>query len=348
MAVVSIFNSVSLAAINLNVALANATSATLHQGENAIINGRSYNDVFEIDFVSGGLSFQDLLAGTSIGVNSANAITTGTITGLIENVSDGINWSPNWMIQDTSISATILFSAYQTPSNTDDLLAIAQALKGDDIFTGSSSAADSIVAGDGNDIIFVGGTGGNSIDGGKGFDVAVYASLITDHAIIKNADGSVNITTTILGTASIDKLSNIEQVEFSDYTLVLDLTSAQDSLVFQLYQAAFARLPDTSGFRYWATQADTFKLTAVQLADAFLASPEFAQRYGTNPSNADFVTALYSNVLGRAPDTSGFNYWLSVANHGAPKDQMLIAFATSVENLTMTGPHTSNGFWTLS
>jgi hypothetical protein len=84
----------------------------------------------------------------------------------------------------------------------------------------------------------------------------------------------------------------------------------------------------------------------IALADAFLASPEFAQKYGANPSNAAFVTELYTNVLGRAPDQAGLTYWIGQANAGEAHDQLLVAFATSQENVQLIAPHVSSGFWT--
>ncbi len=104
-------------------------------------------------------------------------------------------------------------------------------------------------------------------------------------------------------------------------------------------------MPDYAGFEYWAGQADALQLSALQLADAFMASPEFTVKFGTNPSNAAFVTELYANVLGRAPDAAGLAYWEAQANAGTPHDQLLVAFATSTENLTLTAPHTANGYW---
>ena len=77
-----------------------------------------------------------------------------------------------------------------------------------------------------------------------------------------------------------------------------------------------------------------------------MASPEFTQKYGANPSNTAYVTALYTNVLGRAPDTAGLNFWIGNANRGEARDQLLVDFATSGENATLIGSHVSNGFWT--
>ena len=345
MAVVSIFNAVNLGTFNLNTAFASASSMSLQSGANTTINGRSYSDLFEIDFMVGGLKYQDLLVGTGLVVNSANVITSGTIMGLIENVSDGINWVPNWMIQDISTPAATLFQAYQTSSNADDLAVIATALKGDDIISGSTNGPDTILAGDGNDVIFIGGTGGNVIDGGNGFDTVIFASPLTDHTVVKGVDGSIQIIGTLTGGGPTDKLTNVEQVVFSDYTLNFDLTSAQDAMVYRLYQAAFARTPDNAGFRFWAALSDRTQISAVALSDQFLAAPEFAQKYGI-PDNTGFATAMYTNVLGRTPDAGGLSFWIDQLNKGLPRDQLLVAFANSAENIQLTGAHMSNGYWT--
>ena len=128
-------------------------------------------------------------------------------------------------------------------------------------------------------------------------------------------------------------------------TTVTNLQSSEDHLVYLLYQAAYDRMPDYAGFEYWAGQADARQLSALQLADVFLAAPEFTAAFGAHPSNDAYVTELYANVLGRAPDAAGLAYWEAQANSGVARDQLLVAFATSAENLTLTAPHTANGFW---
>lgn len=157
--------------------------------------------------------------------------------------------------------------------------------------------------------------------------------------------GSV-VTDTVANRDGTTTLASIQQIKFSDTTLVFDLHSSQDMLVYEIYQAAYARTPDNSGFRYWAGVADAQHTSAVALADAFLAAPEFSQKYGANPTNTAFVTALYTNVLGRAPDQTGLNYWIGQANAGEAHDQLLVAFATSGENTALIGSHVANGYWT--
>jgi hypothetical protein len=76
-------------------------------------------------------------------------------------------------------------------------------------------------------------------------------------------------------------------------------------------------------------QADARQLSALQFADVFLAAPEFTAAFGSNPSNNAFVTELYANVLGRAPDAGGLAYWEAWTKSGMAHDQPLVAFATS-------------------
>ena len=206
------------------------------------------------------------------------------------------------------------------------------------------SGADSLTGGSGNDTIT--GNGGNDfINGGNGIDTAVFSGTRSQYTI-NNSGGVLTITDAVAGRNGTDTLTNVEQARFSDYTLVFDLSSSQDLTVYKLYQAAYARTPDNTGFRYWAGVADSQNTSAIGLADQFLAAPEFAQRYGSNPSNTTYVTALYTNVLGRAPDATGLNFWIGQANSGVARDQLLVSFALSTENASLIGSHVSNGYWT--
>jgi hypothetical protein len=113
-----------------------------------------------------------------------------------------------------------------------------------------------------------------------------------------------------------------------------------------MYQAAFGTAPDTGWFRNTANLADRTGMSAISLADQILASPEFSQKYG-NPDNLGYVFKIYGNVLGRTPDSGGLDYWAGQLDKGMPRDQLLVAFAVSDENVQLTGVHMSNGYWTV-
>jgi hypothetical protein len=82
--------------------------------------------------------------------------------------------------------------------------------------------------------------------------------------------------------------------------------------VARLYRATFLRIPDRSGLEYWiGKKRRGAKLTAI--AESFARSSEFVRRYG-NLSNRRYVERLYTNVLGRAGDTGGIEYWTTKLN----------------------------------
>ena len=103
--------------------------------------------------------------------------------------------------------------------------------------------------------------------------------------------------------------------------------------MFRLYNAAFKRLPDADGLKYWIGKYTSGENDDRAVAQSFLVSDEFKKRYGSNFSDPTYVNNLYQNVLGRLPDSSGLNYWLGQLNSGAEtRYEALLGFAESTEN----------------
>jgi hypothetical protein len=70
-----------------------------------------------------------------------------------------------------------------------------------------------------------------------------------------------------------------------------------------------------------------------EVASGFIESNEFKSLYGANPTSDQFVSKLYNNVLGRAPDAGGFNYWVGLLNNKQiDMTSTLINFSESTEN----------------
>jgi len=103
--------------------------------------------------------------------------------------------------------------------------------------------------------------------------------------------------------------------------------------MFRLYNAAFARFPDSDGLKYWIEQYSSGRDTKRVVSKSFLGSSEFAARYGTNISHEVFVNNLYKNVLGRKVDASGLLYWSDQLFSGAEtRYAVLLGFSKSSEN----------------
>jgi hypothetical protein len=100
--------------------------------------------------------------------------------------------------------------------------------------------------------------------------------------------------------------------------------------VVRLYFATFLRVPDYAGLAGNAALVRNGAVSLLQLADFFVASPEFAATYGALDNTA-FVTLLYNNVLGRAPDPAGLSGWVGLLNGGMSRGQVLLGFSDSAE-----------------
>jgi hypothetical protein len=87
-------------------------------------------------------------------------------------------------------------------------------------------------------------------------------------------------------------------------------------------------------------------MSMVEVAARFIDSPEFDAIYGPNPSVSDFVYRLYTNVLDRAPDPAGFNWWVNemYTNPEKTPAKVLADFANSYENVAVVGEHIDHGF----
>ena len=106
----------------------------------------------------------------------------------------------------------------------------------------------------------------------------------------------------------------------------------QDNIapIIRLYFAAYARLPDTTGLNFWSNQLRA-GMSLEGVAQVFVSASEFVQRYGAL-DNRGFVAAIYLNVLGRAGDAAGLDYWSGQLARGAlSRGALLVVFAESDE-----------------
>jgi hypothetical protein len=224
------------------------------------------------------------------------------------------------------------------PSTTYYDFLMASGLGNDQISIKGGGGRLNVNAGDGNDVITV-GSGSHTIDGGAGSDLGIFASSLKGYLVSKVAAGyQVKAAT---GT-DVDIFSNVERLHFSDNYIGFDLAGIAGQ-AFRLYQAAFDRKPDLTGLGYWINDMDKgSSLTTV--AAGFMQSPEFQQLYGTNPSTTTLLTNFYKNILHRAPDQAGFDYWANELNTGKTTPAAALAsFCEDVENQALVIGSIQNG-----
>ncbi|WP_177306918.1 DUF4214 domain-containing protein [Pseudoduganella namucuonensis] len=189
---------------------------------------------------------------------------------------------------------------------------------------------------------FTASAGNNHIDGGAGTDTVVYGGARADFTIVKSGAGYT--VTDNVGAGGTDVLLADERIRFSDKTVGIDIDGVGGQ-AYRIYQAAFDRTPDQAGLGYWIKAMDQ-GTSLRDVAASFVAGAEFAALYGgSNPSNLTFVTKLYNNVLHRAPELDGLNYWLGILdNNQLGKAEVLAYFSEGAENQALVIGSITNGF----
>ena len=177
--------------------------------------------------------------------------------------------------------------------------------------------------------------------------IKTYSGNFSDYKFYNKGNGVYQIKTDsgyddITGLPLLTFTGEATTSSFRDISAIVDIKGTFDQVtglntdsgrMFRLYNASFKRLPDADGLEYWINQFSSGANTIRVVASSFLGSAEFAERYGANVTDEKYVTTLYQNVLGRAPDTSGLNYWLNQLSSGAEtRYEALLGFAESAEN----------------
>lgn len=125
------------------------------------------------------------------------------------------------------------------------------------------------------------------------------------------------------------KLSDV----VSSFTTSTEAVSTVQPII-ALYQAAFGRTPDTGGLQYWVAKVQS-GMSLADVTQAFTQSSEFATVSAGSPTQ--FITALYQNTLGRAPDAGGLAYWVEQMANGSSPLNLLASFTASPEGQSVTG-----------
>ena len=280
--------------------------------------------------------------GVTVGQGLTNSSVTGTLSSYSEIYYDGSYLTVTdtggsvYLQNKQSIDYKILANANYFPN--DDVVSIELPSKIYEPWLIASGAGKDTVTlngggtllsanlGDGNDTIILKDYG-HTVDGGDGTDTAMFSGNRVSYTVSQASTG----WTISSSAGGINTLTNVERLKFADTAIAYD-TSGVGGQAYRVYKAAFNRTPDLGGLGFWISGMDGGEsLNAV--AQGFVNSAEFKTVYGASPTNAQIVTRFYDNVLGRAAESGGYNYWLGVLNSGQGSVAgVLAAFSESPEN----------------
>ncbi|MEM6939546.1 MAG: DUF4214 domain-containing protein [Pseudomonadota bacterium] len=202
----------------------------------------------------------------------------------------------------------------------------------DDVLSGDE--AINFIDGFAGDDTLSGGMSDDTLVGGDGVDVARMSGPRETYTLSLEF-GNIRITDRRDGMDGTDQLIEIEEIEFSggagdriglaQVSGGLSLSETVLEGFVELYIAYFNRAPDALGLNFWAT-AYANGLNLPQIAALFNDQAETRSLYPENMSDADVVTAVYDNVLGRASDADGFAFWRdALASGSLTREQFILS-----------------------
>ncbi len=131
--------------------------------------------------------------------------------------------------------------------------------------------------------------------------------------------------------------SLVSQLENDDTNIALlysdlmtDYDVAQMGFIGRVYRAVMMRNADAGGAAHYRKRLNT-GMSRLAMVTGFVNSGEFQNRYGSL-SNGEFVELVYRNVMNRAADAGGYNYWVGrLDNNVTSRAELMLAFVESNE-----------------
>nr|WP_241749134.1 DUF4214 domain-containing protein [Pseudoroseomonas aerophila] len=194
---------------------------------------------------------------------------------------------------------------------------------GNDTLTGND-VDNHLQGGAGNDVL-MGFGGNNRLDGGVGIDTAAYLQSRAGYSV-DVVDGLFQVRA--LAGGSSDTLVQVEQLRFTEGTLLTRAATDDGLSVGGLYRGLLGRSAEADGFRFWTEHAETADVGSV--ARSMVNSSEFANGLG-NATTQDFVAGLYGNLLSRSAEAGGLQFWMDALEAGLDRGTAALGFIASNE-----------------
>ena len=164
------------------------------------------------------------------------------------------------------------------------------------------------------------------------------APIVSGAAIPTSTNGVVTIVVT--GVDDDGNTSSQTASVVIDWTIdgTYAAVSGNAGTVVRFYVATFGRLPETEGFEFWTALLDDDPSALIPVSAFFTTSPEFESLYGETVTDEQFVTTIYTNVLGRPPEQAGRDFWAgAIADGSHTRASVMSFFAQSPEHKQLTG-----------
>jgi hypothetical protein len=166
--------------------------------------------------------------------------------------------------------------------------------------------------------------GQDEVFGGTRRDTVVFAGVRSDYQMVVS-DGVAEVT----GKNGYALLNEVEVLRFVDGSPTIDLNS-REAKIARMYDTTLDRGHDAGGLRAWTGGLDA-GMSLKQIADGFMASPEFQTTYGALDDIA-FVKQLYLNILDRAGEDTDVQAWVGGLKGSMSRSEIVVGFSESNEH----------------
>ncbi len=122
-------------------------------------------------------------------------------------------------------------------------------------------------------------------------------------------------------SADVEQASTVDELQAQ-----LDYDPVNHGAILRLYRAIFGREPDVVGAKYWIG-INRSGFTVLDIAGFMSGSTEWSNNYA-GTSDEVFVERVYMNVLGRAFDQEGYDYWLDLVKTGQLNRPGMVFYVT--------------------
>lgn len=292
------------------------------------------------------------------GIGQTHSNVSGTVTGYHQAFADGSHTDVSGLAVPAASGVAIDVNLLGNPANfggADTFNIDLPAVLGKDYLAASGDGNDTLTikggggrlnvdAGNGNDRITLAGDA-HQVNGGAGLDTVVVQGARAD-VTVKSIDtlqqGPFGFTLKDKAGAT-STLLYVERLVFNDATVALDIEGSAGQ-AYRLYQAAFNRTPDKGGLGFWINAMDNG--TSLQsVAQGFTLTNEYKEAYGDSLSNRELVAKYYQNILHRAPEAAGLDFWSGVLDKKqASVAEVLAGISESAENKAGLIGVMGNGF----
>jgi hypothetical protein len=185
-----------------------------------------------------------------------------------------------------------------------------------------TSGNDVINAGDGNDLITA-SPGNDTMDGGAGVDTISYAGTYADFSVSEGENGALKLTSSKFGS---DNIINVERFKFSDVHFANDLSGSAGNAA-KVITAAFGQEYVPQFLAIGITLADSGQ--GIEALCATVTRDNLVESIAGDSSTNGYVSALFKNVVGRAPNIFELKAYAGMLETGAISRLGLLEFAAN-------------------